>query len=185
MYYNDSQIYSDNKAAWGVSSRPLAICEDVNVMGEIISIVYQPLDQEYGDRLGDYLRKPLHEAKLIADHGIEGDRKAGHNKKRQLNIVSYEWLEELRPLGYRTEPGEFGEQIIVKGLRLDGMEAGDRLHLGAAALVELTVKRTGCMRLEAAQGLSNNAFGNLVGWMARVINSGTIRVGDNVEMQSR
>jgi MOSC domain-containing protein YiiM len=163
---------------------PFAIYEDVNAMSEIYSIVYQPLDQEYDDRLGDFLREPLQEAKLVVGHGIEGDRKAGHSKKRQLNILSYEWLESLRPLGYRTEPGEFGEQIIVKGLSLDGMNSGDRLRLGVEALVELTLQRTGCFRLEAAQGKSNNAFGNRAGWMARVVNSGTIRVGDKVEMQS-
>jgi MOSC domain-containing protein YiiM len=150
-------------------------------MSEIVSIVYQPLDQDYGDRLGDFLREPLQEAKLVADHGIEGDRKAGHNKTRQVNILSYEWLAELRPLGYRTEPGEFGEQIVIKGLLLDGLKKGDQLRLGEVALVELTVQRTGCFRLEAAQGKSNNAFDGLVGWMARVVDGGTIKVGDRVK----
>lgn len=151
-------------------------------MSEIHSIVYQPQDQEYGQRVGDFLREPLEEARLIAGHGIEGDRKAGRNKKRQLNILSYEWLESLRPLGYQTEPGSFGEQIIVKGLPLETLRSGDRLLIGGEALVEITKPRTGCIRLEAAQGQSNAAFNGLVGMMARVIDGGVIRVGDPIEL---
>jgi MOSC domain-containing protein YiiM len=151
-------------------------------MGEIYSIVYQPLDKEYSERMGDFIREPLREATLVANHGIKGDRKAGRNKIRQLNILSLEWLEELRSLGYRTEPGEFGEQIIVKGVPLDTMHSGDRLRLGPDALVEITRPRTGCGRLEAAQGKSNKAFGSLVGMMARVIDGGTIRVGDSADV---
>ena len=96
-------------------------------MGEIISIVYQPQDKVYGKHVGDFIREPLQEATLIAGHGIEGDRKAGRNRKRQLNILSLEWLQGLRPLGYQTKPGSFGEQIIVKGLPLETLQPGDRL----------------------------------------------------------
>lgn len=151
-------------------------------MGEIFSIVYQPQDDVYGERVGDFLREALHEATLVADHGIKGDRKAGRNKNRQLNILSLEWLESLRPLGYQTEPGSFGEQIILKGLPLETMQPGDRLRIGAEALVEITKPRTGCIRLEAAQGQSNATFDGLVGMMARVVDGGVVRVGDSVEM---
>lgn len=153
-------------------------------MGEIFSIVYQPQDKEYDEHVGDFLREPLHEATLVADHGIEGDRKAGRNKNRQLNILSFEWLEGLRPLGYQTEPGSFGEQIILKGLPLDTMQPGDRLLMGRDALVEITKPRTGCIRLEAVQGQSNATFDGLVGMMARVVDGGVVRVGDRVEMMS-
>ena len=151
-------------------------------MGEIISIVYQPQDKVYGKHVGDFIREPLQEATLIAGHGIEGDRKAGRNRKRQLNILSLEWLQGLRPLGYQTKPGSFGEQIIVKGLPLETLQPGDRLRVGGEALLEITKPRTGCIRLEAAQGLSNAAFDGQVGMMARVIDGGAIRVGDSVEM---
>lgn len=147
-------------------------------MGEIYSIVYQPQDKTYGEHIGDFIREPLSEAALIADHGLAGDRKAGRQQARQLNILSYEWLEGLRPLGYRTEPGAFGEQIVLKGIPLEQLQAGDRLRLGAEAVVEITMPRNGCIRLEAAQGKSNAAFNSRVGMMARVLTGGVIRVGD-------
>lgn len=155
--------------------------EELTLMSEIVSIVYQPQDEEYGERIGDFIRLPLQEATLLADHGIAGDRKAGRNPNRQLNILSFEWLEELRPLGYQVAPGSFGEQLIVRGLPLLSLQAGDRLLMGSEALVEITKPRTGCIRLEAAQGQSNAAFDGEVGMMAKVVSGGVIRVGDQVQ----
>lgn len=150
-------------------------------MAKIYSIVYQPVDKKYKDgHYGDFIREPLQEANLITDHGIEGDAKAGKQPSRQLNILSQEWLTRVSELGYHTKPGEFGEQIIIEGLDLDSLEKGERLQIGAQALVEITMPRQGCERLEAAQGQSNDAYGGLVGKMARVVQGGPIRVGDEV-----
>ncbi len=153
-------------------------------MANIYSIVYQPVDKKYGDgHDGDYIREPLQEANLITNHGIEGDAKAGKQPSRQLNIISQEWLNRIADLGYRTQPGEFGEQIIIKGLDVDGLEKGDRLQIGDQAVVEITIPRQGCIRLEAAQGRSNEDYGEFVGQMAKVVQGGLIRVGDEVAVQ--
>ena len=148
-------------------------------MPSIFSIVYHPPDQEYQDRDGDYIRHPLQRANLIAEHGIEGDQKAGHNPDRHLNLISLEWLASVQPKGYKTAPGQFGEQIIVEGLAVEQLEPGDRLQLGSDALIEVTKLRNGCDRLEAAQGKSREGLGPL-GAMARVITGGAIHVGDPV-----
>ncbi len=148
-------------------------------MASIYSIVYHPKDQEYQDREGDYIRVPIQNAELIADHGIEGDQKAGHQPDRQLNLISLEWLAAVQPKGYKTEPGQFGEQIIIEGLAVEGLNPGDRLQLGSEALIEVTKLRNGCDRLEKAQGVSREGLGPL-GAMAKVITGGAIKVGDPV-----
>jgi hypothetical protein len=43
-------------------------------MAHITSIVYQPVDTEYGERLDYFIREPVETAVLIAGHGIENDR---------------------------------------------------------------------------------------------------------------
>ena len=149
-------------------------------MSKIYSIVYQPEDKKYGDRIGDFIREPLQEATLVADHGIKGDAKAGRGRSRQVNILSREWLDGLKALGYRTEPGEFGEQITVQGLEVEKLQPGERLQIGESATIEITKARMGCGRLEAAQGRSNDAFGGMVGMLAKVVAGGDIRVGDEV-----
>jgi MOSC domain-containing protein YiiM len=152
-------------------------------MAQITSIVYQPVGMNYGENREDYIRLPLESARLIAGHGIDGDQKAGRHPDRQLNLLSLEWLQALKPQGYRTAPGQFGEQIIVQGLPLLELQPGDRLQLGGQAVVEITKPRTGCDRLERAQrGKSVVDHLGPLGQLAKVTRGGTIRVGDPVEL---
>ena len=150
-------------------------------MAQIYSIVYQPDDQNVPERQEDYFRLPLEAARLIAGHGIQGDRKAGKHPDRQLNLLSYEWLQQAGQGGYRSQPGEFGEQIIIQGLALNELNPGARLRIGDQAIVEIVKPRTGCDRLQAAQPLPVKALGP-IGVMARVIQSGDIRTGDGVQL---
>lgn len=150
-------------------------------MASIISIVYQPEDQAYGETRTDYIRTPLQNVKLVAGHGILGDRKAGHHPERQLNILSQEWLEAVGAKGYRNGPGQFGEQIIVSDLAVEKLAAGTQLQLGESARIEVVKTRTGCERLEAAQRKSIQGLGP-IGMMAKVITGGDIEVGDSVSI---
>lgn len=149
-------------------------------MAFLSSIVYLPVGQEYEDHMSDYIRVPAQQVNLIANHGIEGDQKAGHNPERQLNLLSQEWLDRVAALGYRTAPGQFGEQIIVSGLAVEQLQPGTRLQLGST-IIEVSKARTGCSRFEAAQGKSVEGLGAL-GVLARVITGGSISVGDPVSV---
>lgn len=151
-------------------------------MGVIYSIVIKPEDVEDERDRREFLRVPLQSARLVAGYGIEGDAKGSRHSGRHINVLSREWLDELKPLGYRTEPGDFGEQIVLQGISIESLASGAQLQLGDAAVIELTRPRTGCDRLEAAQGRSNEAFGGTVGTMARVVRDGPIRVGDRVSV---
>ena len=154
-------------------------------MSTILSIVYQPVDQEYLPGQEDYLRVPVDEALLVAGHGIQGDQKAGHHPKRHLNLLTYEWLQSLASLGYYTGPGQFGEQLVIQGLAPESLKAGNVLQLGDQACIELTKPRTGCERLELAQGRSIAEIREGIGWLAKVITGGIIRVGDPVRVLTR
>lgn len=149
-------------------------------MAHLTSIVFQPEDQSYPDgRLGQFIRTPTQKVQLVQNHGIAGDRKAGRNARRQLNLLSTAWLAEKEAQGYKTEPGQFGEQLIVEGLDLESLAAGTRLKLGAEAIIEITMPRIGCTRLEAAQG-AGNLDGTHIGVLSKVLSGGAIHVGDEV-----
>ena len=148
-------------------------------MPQITSIVYQPRDQQYAEGAVDFMRLPLESAELMAGHGIRGDRKAGHHPDRQLNLLSTGWLAMAAAKGYRAAPGQFGEQLILDGIDLVTLPPGTRLQLGDAAVLEIVKGRTGCTRLEAAQGRTIAGLGP-IGVLARVIAGGSIRVGDPV-----
>ena len=137
------------------------------------------------ERLDSFIRIPVETARLIAGHGIEGDDKAGRNPRRQINLLSYEWLAARREEGYKTGPGEFGEQLIIEGLAVEDLERGDRLQIGDEACIEITMARTGCIRLEAAQGVSSKLLRGNIGMLAKVVTGGTINVGNPVSLLER
>ncbi|MCB9134027.1 MAG: hypothetical protein H6636_01275 [Anaerolineales bacterium] len=152
-------------------------------MATILSIVYQPLDQKYPDgHITDYIRVSAESVTLLADHGIEGDQKAGLSKTRQVNLIPTDWLAARKAEGYRTGPGEMGEQLIVDGLTFAEFHKGLRLQLGDEAIVEITKSRTGCERLDASQPrpLPMDIKEAGIGHLAKVIQTGTIRVGDPI-----
>ncbi|MGH2523590.1 MAG: MOSC domain-containing protein [Anaerolineales bacterium] len=149
-------------------------------MIEIISIVYKP-ESVGSDPKDHYARVPLASATLVVGRGIEGDRKGGH-PNRQLNIMSLEALRELRAEGFRTGPGQMGEQIVIGGLDVGTLTAGDRLQTGDQAWVEVINPRTGCDRFERIQGKSPELAAGRLGVIAKVVTGGAIRVGDPVRV---
>lgn len=150
-------------------------------MAHITSIVMQPINVDYGERLDYFIREPVQAATLIAGHGIKGDRKAGHQPNRQLNLLSESWLDHVKSLGYKTAPGAFGEQITISGLAVEKLKPGDRLLFDDSAVIEITKPRTGCSRLEIAQGQSIKGIG-FIGMLAKVITDGPVRVGSMVTL---
>lgn len=148
-------------------------------MTQIASIVYKPIGQP--EPPDAYLRVDLDEAVLVAGYGIEGDAKGGH-PNRSLNIMSYESLTVLRGQGFYTEPGQMGEQIVIHQLDVDHLAPGTRVQLGMEAVIEVVEPRNGCQKFQAHQGKPLKLVAGQMGVMARVVNGGTIRVGDPVRV---
>ena len=150
-------------------------------MAEIYSIVYQT---EHSQHIPPYhfSRTPIDEVNLLLGYGIEGDLKGGKREDRQLNIMSYETLCELATEGCDIEPGRMGEQIIIRGVRIETLPPGTRLQIGDTAQVEIVKLRTGCSWFEQVQGVPVLNVEGRLGMMAKVAQSGPIRVGDAVRV---
>lgn len=141
----------------------------------LTSIVFTP-------HPGSFNRKPLAEAILVANYGIEGDRKGGH-PKRNLNIMDTEMLAVLAGEGYPVGPGALGENLILQGVDVGALPAGSRLRIGDSALVEVGRLREPCYKLTALDARMPDAVIGRVGVMARVLHGGAIRVGDVVSVE--
>src|SRR5438309_2247083 len=123
---------------------------EITDMPAIVSIAYSP-PAEVPRPKDQYHRVSVSQANLLAGHGIEGDRK-GKWGQRQINVMSAETLKVLHGEGFRTGPGELGEQIVIDGIDVDALPVGARIHLGSSAIIEVTMPRTGCDRFEHIQG---------------------------------
>lgn len=141
-------------------------------MSLLSSIVYSP-------HPGSYNRRPLEEARLVAGYGIENDRKGGH-PKRNLNIMDQETLALLDAEGIPAGPGVLGENLILSGVQLDQHPPGTRIRIGDDVVVESVEPRTGCHKLIPVDARLPAAGDGRLGVMARVVEGGTVRVGDAV-----
>ena len=146
-------------------------------MGELISIVYKPME---GQPPADgYLRVPRQEAHLSVDSGIAGDAK-GVIPSRHRNIMASESLAALAAEGFQTAPGQMGEQLILAGVEIDSLPVGARLQIGTQACVEIKEPRTGCAKFERNQSKLRQEAAGRLGMMAQVVTDGPIAVGDPV-----
>ncbi|MCI0702463.1 MAG: MOSC domain-containing protein [Planctomycetia bacterium] len=146
----------------------------------VVSIVYTPRDIESRRPQSHYARVPLQLAKLVEFQGIENDAKGG-STDRQLNVMRAEMLADLNAEGFKTAPGELGEQIVLAGLDPSALVKGARLKLGTA-VIEIGIPRTGCARFEMIQDKPKQQAKGRLGVLARVVTSGEVAVGDAVDV---
>jgi MOSC domain-containing protein YiiM len=149
-------------------------------MPTLTSIVYSP-KTDTPEPPDHYQRVPVAQAVLGVKGGLQGDRK-GRQPDRQLNVMTAEVLAGLAAEGFQTGPGQMGEQLVISGLDVNQLAGGDRLQIGAAAVIEVVKPRTGCARFEAIQGLSRQQAAGRMGQMCRVVADGPIAVGDAVRL---
>ncbi|MDP1875354.1 MOSC domain-containing protein [Phenylobacterium sp.] len=144
---------------------------------------------------------------LIAGLGVEGDGHAGttvqHRSRvardptqanlRQIHLMAGELHDELNSAGFDLGPGDLGENLTTRGIDLIGLSAGTRLHLGQAAVVEITGLRNPCIQLDAfrpglmAACLGRDDAGRLVrkaGVMGIVLTGGEVRPEDAIVIES-
>lgn len=149
------------------------------MIGTLKSIAYKPKDAPQIER--GYQRLALPEARLVADYGIENDRKGGH-PKRHLNVMDQITLTELAAEGYPMGVGVLGENLILSGVDLRRLPQGAHLQIGDEAVIALLALREPCEQLTKLDSRMPQAVEGRVGFMCRVVRGGLIRVGDAVTL---
>lgn len=122
--------------------------------------------------------EPVSEAEALVGRGLDGCRHAKKkpNSKRQVLLVD----DASRAL-LKLAPGALKENVLVEGLPLNDLPAGQRLRLGSA-VVEITGPCTPCWKLDKLRpGLLSASWGKR-GQLARVVAGGRFRLGDTVSL---
>jgi MOSC domain-containing protein YiiM len=152
------------------------------------------------------MRKPNEASiRLVAGLGVDGDAHAGATVKhrsrvrrdptspnlRQVHLIHSELHDELRAAGFDVSPGQMGENVTTRGIDLLALPTATRLHLGDAAVVELTGLRNPCVQLDGirdglmAATLDRGENGELIrkaGVMGVVIADGDVGTGDAIRV---
>ncbi|MGR3640850.1 MOSC domain-containing protein [Alterinioella nitratireducens] len=148
----------------------------------------------------------VEEIELVKGLGIKGDAHAGETVKhrsrvkadptqpnlRQVHLIHCELFEELAEQGFSLGPADLGENITTRGIDLLGLPRGTRLHLGQAAVVEVTGLRNPCHQVEAFMpGLlravlvrgPNKTLIRKTGIMGIVLEGGMVGCGDPIVIE--
>ena len=143
--------------------------------------------------------------RLLVGLGIEGDAHMGATAThlarlwkgnapnlRQVHLIHAELFDELRDAGYAVWAGLMGENITTRRVDLLRLPTGARLHIGGAAVIEVTGLRNPCRKLNKIHPglmkatLERDADGRLIrkaGVMAIVVAGGDIAEGDPIEIE--
>jgi MOSC domain-containing protein YiiM len=108
----------------------------------------------------------------------------------RVHLLESELLEHLQTLGFEIMPGQLGENITTRNLRLIDLYAGARVRVGAKSVIEITGLREPCVKIErfkkglrAAVTARRDAYAYMKSAvMAAVIESGTVYAGDEIDV---
>lgn len=152
-----------------------------------------------------FSKTPREYIRLMAGLGVEGDAHSGATVKhrsrvradpsqpnlRQVHLLHCELFTELHELGFSLQPGDIGENITTSDVPLLSLPRGTELHIGEAAIIELTGLRNPCTQLDDFQAglmnavLSRDSSGKLIrksGVMGIVLVGGVIQPGDSIQI---
>ncbi len=122
-------------------------------------------------------------ARFVARHGVEGDAHAG-DWHRQVSLLDSEKIEAFRARGADVDAGAFGENLIVEGIDFRALPVGTLLRCGSV-LLELTQIGKECHTHCAIYRQVGDCIMPREGVFARVLEGGTISVGDEMAVEDR
>lgn len=125
-------------------------------------------------------KRPGRSGFLKENYGLVGDAHASPRTHRQVSLLSEESIKIMRGLGIEVGPGDFAENLTVKGLDLACLSPGMRLKIGEEAVLEITQIGKECHRRCAIFRQVGKCIMPTEGVFARVIKGGWVRAGDPV-----
>ena len=121
----------------------------------------------------------------VTDLGIEGDHYAKENGNRQVTLIAADDLAEVAAnTGFQGDAHLACRRNIMLTSLPDENLKGKIIQLGDEVVLEITGYCTPCFRMDENFGEGAiSAFAKRAGWVARVIETGSISVGDKFSMK--
>ncbi len=129
------------------------------------------------------VKLPVEQAAFI-EGGIKGDAHCGMDEIRQVSLLADESVDKMRAMGLKLGAGAFAENITTQGIELKTLPLGTRLKIGE------TVQEVSKIGKECHQGCAiKQQTGTCImpteGIFTKVIKSGTVKAGDEIEIIER
>ncbi len=149
-----------------------------------------------GDEPSAIGKLPVADAVSVDAMGLVGDEQADRSVHGGIDKAIHHypadhydwWRGQLGAAPLLDAAGAFGENISTIGLDENSVFLGDRFRLGSA-LVEVTQARQPCWKLdhrfETKGVMAGVVKTRRSGWYYRVLEPGTVRAGDDLELVDR
>jgi len=121
----------------------------------------------------------VEEARLVRDHGVEGDAHAGP-WHRQVSFLAVESIAKAQAAGLTVGFGDFAENIATEGIDWPKVPIGTRFRIGESALVEVTQIGKECHKKCAIYYQAGDCIMPREGVFAKVLEGGAIRLDDPI-----
>jgi MOSC domain-containing protein YiiM len=140
--------------------------------GKIVSI-------NVSDRKG-VRKKPIPEATINENYGIEGDAHASSEWHRQVSLLALESVKKMQALGLKVGPGDFAENITTEGVDLVSLPVGTQMGLGPDVVGEVSQIGKECHTRCAIYHQAGDCVMPKEGIFITILKGGKIRVGDEI-----
>jgi len=127
-------------------------------------------------------KKPVEEAVLRTDYGIEGDAHASSEWHRQVSLLALESIRKMQDMGLDVHPGDFAENITTEGIDLISLPLGTRIQIGRDILGEVSQIGKECHTRCAIYYQAGDCVMPKEGIFIKVIQGGIVRTGDTVSL---
>ena len=125
-------------------------------------------------------KKPVEEAVIRTDYGIEGDAHSSSSWHRQVSLLAIESIKKMQDMGLDVHPGDFAENITTEGMDLLSLPIGTRIQIGDEIIGEVSQIGKECHTRCAIFYQAGDCVMPKEGIFIRVISGGKIRKGDAV-----
>jgi MOSC domain-containing protein YiiM len=127
-------------------------------------------------------KKPVNEAVIRENYGIEEDAHASEKWHRQVSLLALESIEKMRQMGLEVGPGDFAENITTEGVDLPSLPIGTHISIGSEVEAEVSQIGKVCHSRCAIYHQAGDCVMPKEGIFIKILKGGRIRVGDEIRV---
>jgi MOSC domain-containing protein YiiM len=125
-------------------------------------------------------KKPVQEAFIKTNFGIEGDAHASSQWHRQVSLLALESIQKMQAMGLKVNPGDFAENITTEGIDLPKLPVGTIMTIGENIEVEVSQIGKKCHTQCEIYNQAGDCIMPKEGIFVKVLKGGRIKEGDEI-----
>ena len=127
-------------------------------------------------------KKNINQGLLVDNYGLLNDAHASTTYHRQVSLLSQESIDKMKEKGLEVKAGDFAENLTTQNIDLSTLSMGNKLKVGATAILEVTQKGKTCHNPCAIYHQVGDCVMPTEGIFARVIRGGQVKIGDEIKV---